>query len=143
MLYKVNKYKNSGNKYNNKYNNGRLLANMLTLLIWFIVSVNWNPNIAPKYGMANFDTSKISSLEYIWLHIRVLLCNFYRKQSWHMYWTRSFFRTCYQAASIECLTLKVKEDSVFKTFSAKRKFEVSHFPYNLQIYNAFPTKKMC
>ena len=56
-------------------------------------------------------------------------------------WTCSFFKTCYQTASIECLTLKVKEGSVFKTFSAKQKFEVSHFPYNVQIYNAFPTKK--
>ena len=52
-------------------------------------AVDRNPKIAPKYGMVDFDTVEISSLENIFPHIRVFLCDSHREQSWHRYYTNS------------------------------------------------------
>ena len=49
------------------------------------VFVDWNPNIAPKYWMVDFNTAEMLSLENIYSHIRVFLCDFHTKQSWHRY----------------------------------------------------------
>ena len=63
------------------------------------MSVDWNPKIAAKYGIVDFDTEEISSLENIFPHIRVFLCDFHREQSWHRYyidsWAYSFLKTRY------------------------------------------------
>ena len=49
--------------------------------------------------MVDFDTEEISSLENIFPHIRVFLCDFHREQSWHRYyidsWAYSFLKTRY------------------------------------------------
>ena len=55
----------------NKYISGGLLENMLILLICFLCFLDWNPNIAPKYWMVDFNTAEILSLENI---IHILEC---------------------------------------------------------------------
>ena len=42
----------------------------------------WNPDVNPKYGMVDFDTGEILSLETIFPGITVFLCDFHREQSW-------------------------------------------------------------
>ena len=42
----------------------------------------WNPDVNPKYGMVDFDTGEILSLETIFEGIIVFLCDFHREQSW-------------------------------------------------------------
>ena len=63
------------------------------------MSVDWNPKIAAKYEMVNFDTEEISSRQNIFPHIRVFLCDIHREQSLHRYyinsWTYSFLKTRY------------------------------------------------
>ena len=42
----------------------------------------WNPDVSPKYGMIDFDTGEILSLESVFPSIQVFLCDFHREQSW-------------------------------------------------------------
>ena len=46
-------------------------------------NLDWNPDVSPKYGMVDFDSGKILSLETIFPGIQVFLCDFHREQSWH------------------------------------------------------------
>ena len=43
---------------------------------------DWNPDVNPKYGMIDFDTGEILSLESVFPSIQVFLCDFHREQSW-------------------------------------------------------------
>ena len=43
----------------------------------------WNPDIAPRYGMVDFDSAETTSKEPVSLVIAVYLCDFDREQAWH------------------------------------------------------------
>ena len=53
-------------------------------------SVDWDPKVAAKYGMVDLDTEEISSLENMFPHIRVFLCDFHRQQSLHRHYINSY-----------------------------------------------------
>lgn len=44
----------------------------------------WNPEVAPKYALVDFDEREILSLEIICPDIQVYLCDFHRGQAWNI-----------------------------------------------------------
>ena len=50
--------------------------------------------------MVDFDTEEISSLENIFPHIRVFVCDFHREQSWHRYYINGW--TFKRKESLKC-----------------------------------------
>ena len=45
-------------------------------------NLDWNPNVSPKYGMVDFDSGEVLSVEIIFPGIQVFLCVFHREQPW-------------------------------------------------------------
>ena len=41
----------------------------------------WNPEVAPKYAVVDFDEREISSWEIVYPNIQVYLCDFHREQA--------------------------------------------------------------
>ncbi|XP_039282521.1 uncharacterized protein LOC120348732 isoform X1 [Nilaparvata lugens] len=42
----------------------------------------WNPDIHPKYGMVDYATEEIASLEAVFPSMKVFICTFHREQAW-------------------------------------------------------------
>ena len=58
--------------------------------VFYKTILEWNPNVKPKYGIVDFDTTEIISMEAVFPEKDIFLCDFYREQSWNRWTLNSF-----------------------------------------------------